>query len=423
MKGGPLAGIRVVDQTSVVVGPICTRTLADQGADVIKIEPPSGDLLRTLAQGARHEGMSAKFLNFNRNKRSVCLDLKHPEGMGALRRLIAGADVFVSNVRPKALERAGLDFPSLAEGNSRLIHCSILAFGRGGRYFDRPAYDPIIQSLSGIAGTFERATGEPRFVPMVMTDHITGLIAAQAIGFALYRREKTGSGEAIDVPMLENMVSFVTSEHMAAATFDPPLGPTGDNRLLSPDYRPLPTKDGYITVGPNTNAQAFAFFDAIGRPELKNDPRFDSASARTTNAAAYFDVRAAGLAQRTTAEWLETFEALEVPAARYNSIDDLFSDPHLADMGFFEREEHPSEGAIRRTKVANTFYGGMREDQLPAPRLGEHTRAVLEGIGYNTAQIDGMIASGAARGEGGFGTRVPPSALGKTCKGREETSP
>jgi crotonobetainyl-CoA:carnitine CoA-transferase CaiB-like acyl-CoA transferase len=239
---------------------------------------------------------------------------------------------------------------------------------------------------------------------MVMTDHITGLIAAQAIGFALYRREKTGRGEAIDVPMLENMVSFVTSEHMAAATFDPPVGPTGDNRLLSPDYRPLPTKDGYITVGPNTNAQAFAFFDAIGRPELKSDPRFESASARTTNAAAYFDVRAAGLAQRTTAEWLETFEALEVPAARYNSIDDLFSDPHLLDIGFFEREQHPSEGRIRRTKVANTFYGGMREDQLPAPRLGEHTRAVLEGIGYSPAQIDGMIASGAARGEAGLRT-------------------
>jgi crotonobetainyl-CoA:carnitine CoA-transferase CaiB-like acyl-CoA transferase len=165
------------------------------------------------------------------------------------------------------------------------------------------------------------------------------------------------------------------------------------------------TKDGYITVAPNTNAQAFAFFDAIGRPELKSDPRFNSASARTTNAAAYFEVRGAALAQRTTAEWLETFEALEVPVARYNAIDDLFFDPHLADIGFFEREQHPSEGPIRRTKVANTFHGGMREDPLPAPRLGEHTRAVLEGIGYSTAQIDGMIASGAARGEAAPCTR------------------
>jgi crotonobetainyl-CoA:carnitine CoA-transferase CaiB-like acyl-CoA transferase len=396
MSGGPLDGIRVIDQTSVVVGPICTRTLADQGADVIKVEPPGGDLLRTLAQGARNAGMSGKFINFNRNKRSVCLDLKRADGLAALLRLIASADVFVSNVRPGALARAGLDYQALEAQHPRLVHCSILAFGRDGRYFDRPAYDPIIQSLSGVAGTFARAVGEPRFVPMVMTDHITGLIAAQAIGFALYRRERTGRGEAIDVPMLENMASFVTSEHMAAATFDPPLGPTGDNRLLSPDYRPLATKDGYITVGPNTDAQAFAFFDAIGRPELKTDSRFNSAAARTANAATYFAVRAAALGQRTTAEWLEIFAARDIPAARYNSIDDLFTDPHLGDIGFFEREEHPSEGRLWRTKVANTFHGGMRSDRLPAPRLGEHTRDVLVGAGYSAAHVAGMIASGAA---------------------------
>ena len=395
-NNGPLAGIRVIDQTSVVVGPICTRTLADQGAEVIKIEPPAGDLLRTLARGARNPGMSGKFLNFNRNKRSVCLDLKQDAGMAALRRLVGGADVFVSNVRPKALARARLDFAGLQPDNPRLIHCSILAFGRGGRYFDRPAYDPIIQSLSGVAGTFERAIGEPRFVPMVMTDHITGILAAQAIGFALYRREKSGRGEAIDVPMLESMASFVTSEHMAAATFDPPVGPTGDNRLLSPDYRPLPTADGYVTVGPNTNAQAFAFFDAIGRPELKSDPRFDSAASRTANAQAYFEVRAAGLRQRTTAEWLDIFAKLDVPAARYNTIDDLFTDPHLDDVGFFEAENHPSEGRIKRTKIATRFSGGMREEKLPAPRLGEHTRAVLSEAGYAAAEIEAMIATGAA---------------------------
>src|SRR5262249_51288637 len=209
-----------------------------------------------------------------------------------------------------------------------------------------------------------------------------------------------GHGEAIDVPMLENMVSFVTSEHLAAATFDPPVGPPGDNRLLSPDYRPLPTKDGYITVSPNTNAQAFAFFDALGQPELTSDPRFDSASSRTANAAEYFEVRVKGLSRRTTAEWLAIFQALDVPAARYNSIDDLFVDPHLADIGFFEREEHPSEGPIWRTRVANIFYGGMRKDRLPAPRLGEHTRAVLAAVGYSTKEIETMIATGAAREAG-----------------------
>jgi crotonobetainyl-CoA:carnitine CoA-transferase CaiB-like acyl-CoA transferase len=396
MTGGPLAGVRVIDLTTVVVGPICTRTLADYGADVIKVEAPGGDLLRTMAEGSRHPGMSGKFINFNRNKRSIELDIKKPGGREALLRLIDRADVFVSNVRPEGLARAGLDFDSLAKRNRKLIHCSILAFGRGGRYFNRPAYDPVIQSLSGVAGTIARATGEPRFVPMVMSDHVSGLIAAQAIGFALYRRASTGTGEAIDVPMLENMASFVAAEHLGAMTFDPPVGPSGDGRLLSPNYRPVPTKDGYVTVRPNTNAQAFAFFDAIGRPELKTDPRFDSAASRTRNAKAYFEVQATSLGHKTTDEWVELFDKLDVPAARYNSIDELLRDPHLTDVGFFREEEHPSEGKIRRTRLANVFSGGSRVDESHAPLLGEHTREILSEAGYDTAQIEEMLTSGAA---------------------------
>jgi crotonobetainyl-CoA:carnitine CoA-transferase CaiB-like acyl-CoA transferase len=393
MTGGPLEGVRVVDLTTVVVGPICTRTLADYDADVIKVEAPGGDLLRTMAEGSRNPGMSGKFINFNRNKRSIGLDIKKPEGLSALLRLIERADVFVSNVRPEGLARAGLDYESLAKRNPRLIHCSILAFGRSGRYFNRPAYDPVIQSLSGVAGTIARATGEPRFVPMVMSDHVSGLIAAQAIGFALFRREKTGKGEAIDVPMLENMASFVASEHLGAATFDPPVGPTGDGRLLSPNYRPVPTKDGYVTVRPNTNAQAFAFFDAIGRPELKADPRFDSAASRTRNAKAYFEVQATSLGGKTTDEWVELFDKLDVPAARYNSIDDLMTDPHLKDVGFFREEDHPTEGKIRRSKLANVFSGGAREKESHAPRYGEHSREILGELGYTAAEIDKMITS------------------------------
>ncbi|MCI0753488.1 CaiB/BaiF CoA transferase family protein [Teichococcus vastitatis] len=388
MSGGPLDGVRVIDLTSVVVGPICTRTLADQGAEVIKVEPPGGDILRTMARGSRTPGMSGKFINFNRNKRSVCLDLKQPAGMEAMRRLLAGADVFVSNVRPVALERLGLDHASLSVTNPQLIHCGILAFGSAGRYANQPAYDPVIQSLSGVAATFERAVGEPRFVPMVMTDHITGLIAAQSIGFALFRRARTGRGEAIEVPMFENMASFVMSEHLGAATFEPPVGPTGDNRLLSPDYRPLATQDGYITVGPNTDAQAFAFFDAIGRPELRDDPRFCSATARTANAPAYFSVRAEAMAQRTTDEWLKLLSARDVPAARYNTLEDLMVDPHLEDADFFIMEDHPTEGRLRRTKTPNQFSGGMREDGLPAPRLGENSREVLREAGYTEAELD-----------------------------------
>jgi crotonobetainyl-CoA:carnitine CoA-transferase CaiB-like acyl-CoA transferase len=340
--------------------------------------------------------MSGKFINFNRNKRSIGLDIKQPEGLDALRRLIDKADVFVSNVRPEGLARAGLDYESLAKTNPRLIHCSILAFGRGGRYFNRPAYDPVIQSLSGVAGTIARATGEPRFVPMVMSDHVSGLIAAQAIGFALFRREKTGKGEAIDVPMLENMASFVASANLGAATFDPPVAPTGDGRLLSPNYRPVPTRDGFVTVRPNTNAQAFAFFDAIGRPELKTDPRFDSAASRTRNAKDYFEVQATCLGHKTTDEWVALFDALDVPAARYNTIDELMTDPHLEEVGFFREEHHPSEGKIRRSKLANTFSGGSRESETHAPLYGEHTREILAELGYSAADIDEMVAGKAA---------------------------
>jgi len=395
MTGGPLEGVRIIDLTSVVVGPICTRTLADQGAEVIKVEPPGGDLLRTMARGSRNPGMSGKFINFNRNKRSVCLDLKQPEGIAAMHRLLEGADIFVSNVRPNALERLGMDHATLTRRNPKLIYCGILAFGSAGRYANRPAYDPIIQSLSGVAATFDRATGEPRFVPMVMTDHVTGLIAAQSIGFALFRRSRTGVGEAIEVPMFENMASFVMSEHMGPATFDPPVGPTGDNRLLSPDYRPLATKDGYITVGPNTDAQAFAFFEAIGRPELRHDARFSSAAARTAHAPEYFVVRAEGLAQRTTNEWLEILGQRVVPAARYNTLEDLMVDPHLQDAEFFQPEEHPTEGRIRRTRTPNRFSGGMREDELHAPRLGENTREVLRELGYAETELDRMAEKGA----------------------------
>jgi crotonobetainyl-CoA:carnitine CoA-transferase CaiB-like acyl-CoA transferase len=394
--GGPLAGVRVLDLTTVVVGPICTRTLADQGAEVVKVEAPGGDILRHLAAGHRSPGMSGKFMNFNRNKRSVVLDIKQPAAMDAMRRLVARADVFVSNVRPAALARAGLDWQALRAVNPRLIHCGIVAFGTDGRYANRPAYDPVIQSLSGVAGTFHRAIGEPRFVPMVMTDHISGLVAAQAVGFALYRRERTGVGEAIEMPMFETMASFVMSEHLGAATFDPPEGPMGDERLLSPNYRPLPTRDGYITVRPNNDRQAAAFFAAIGQPELNADPRFSSPIRRTENARAYFAVQAEAMVRKTTAEWLEVFAAADVPAAAYNTIDDLLTDPHLDDVGFWQFDEHPTEGRIRRTRTPVTFGGGMREATLPAPRLGQHTRQVLEELGYGAGEIAAMLETGAA---------------------------
>lgn len=400
---GPLAGVRVIDLSTVVVGPACTLALADHGAEVIKIEAPGGDLMRQLGGGARHRGMTGKFMNFNRNKRSVCIDLKTDGGRAVLRRLLESADVFVTNMRTSALDKLGLDWESLRAVNPKLIHCVVLAFGRKGRYAGRPAYDTVIQNVSGVAGAFEASSGQPRFVPLVMTDHITGQITAQAIGFALYRRSRTGVGESIEVPMFETMAAFVMREHMGNWTFDPPIGPVGDARILNADNRPVPTKDGYIAISPNTDAQAFAFFDAIGRPELKTDPRFDSVAARTANSLDYFALRASALKGRTSAEWLEILERIDVPAMRYNTLESLLDDPHLEDVGFVERVEHPSEGPIRQIGRTNTFSGGNRAETRPAPRLGEDTVALLGECGFGQDEIDAALRDGivydAAQGE------------------------
>ena len=395
---GPLSGVRVVDLSTVVVGPACTLALADHGADVIKIEAPDGDLMRQLGGGARHRGMTGKFMNFNRNKRSVCVDLKTEGGRAVLRRLLEGADVFVTNMRASALDKLGLDWESLRQVNPRLIHCLVLAFGRKGRYAGRPAYDTVIQSASGVAGAFQASGGEPRFVPFVMTDHITGQIAAQAIGFALYRRSRTGVGESIEIPMFETMAAFVMREHMGNLTFDPPIGPVGDARILNADNRPVPTKDGHIAISPNTDAQAFAFFDAIGRPELKTDPRFCSVAARTANSLAYYGLRATALQGRTSAEWLEIFERIDVPAMRYNTLESLLDDPHLDDAGFVARVQHPSEGAIRQIGLPNTFSGGNRAEIRPTPRLGEDTVAVLSECGFGRDEIDAALRDRAVYG-------------------------
>jgi crotonobetainyl-CoA:carnitine CoA-transferase CaiB-like acyl-CoA transferase len=391
---GALAGIRVVDLTTVVVGPTATLFLADYGADIVKVEAPGGDLLRGLGGQSRSGELSGKFMHFNRNKRSIVLDLKQEAGRAALDRLLATADVFIANVRPAALERLGLGTKALRARHQKLVVCNLMGFGRAGRYRDRPAYDTIIQGMSGIADCNRRAMGEPRYVPMVFADHLVGLIAAQCIMAALFRRERSGSGESIEVPMFENLAAFVLAEHMGDLTFVPPHGPSGDARVLDPMGKPVPTKDGHICVSANTDAQAFAMFDAIGRPELKRDPRFASVTARLKNVRAYFDVRAEGFRSRTTAEWVEILEAADVPAGPMHSIESLCEDDHLADVGFFRAVDHPDEGKIVDLAFPNRFSGGGRDDYRPAPRLGGDSVAILRDLGYRDGEIDAMVRSG-----------------------------
>jgi crotonobetainyl-CoA:carnitine CoA-transferase CaiB-like acyl-CoA transferase len=393
MTGGPLAGIRVVDLTSVVVGPTATLFLADSGAEVIKVEQPEGDLLRSLG-GRSHSGqLCGKFSHFNRNKRSLALDLKQDTARAALERLLRKADIFITNVRPAALDRLGLGTAPLRARYPRLIVCNLVGFRQEGPYRDRPAYDSIIQGMAGVAACNERVLGEPRFVPMVFADHVVGLIAAQCILAALYHRERTGEGQAIEVPMFENMAAFVLAEHLGDRTFVPALGESGDRRVLHPLARPIKTKDGWICISANTDVQAFALFDALGCPELKDDPRFCSVKARYDNVREYFEVRAQGLSRRTTGEWLAIFEHADIPAGRVHSFESLTADEHLAEIGFFRQVEHPGEGGMIDMAHANKFSAGLREDYCPAPLLGGDSIDVLSELGYAKDEIDEMVRS------------------------------
>jgi crotonobetainyl-CoA:carnitine CoA-transferase CaiB-like acyl-CoA transferase len=395
MAGGPLEGIRIIDMTSVVVGPLATQIMADYGADVIKVEAPGGDIVRTLAGRGVTPHMSGKFLHLNRNKRSLVLDLKKPGAREALMKLVAGADVLIWNMRPGAMARLKLTYEDVRAVNPRIIYCGMFGFGQEGRYRDKPAYDSIIQGAGGIAALNHRVTGEPRYLPMVIADRTVGLIAVQMILMALYARTRTGEGQSIEIPMFENIVKSVLEEHMYLKTFDPPLGPTGDPRLLDPQARPLETKDGWICISGNTDAQAFAIFDAIGRPELKTDPRFNSVAARFKHTAEYFALRAEGLKQKTTAEWLEIFDRTDVPAMPFQTLDELMEDPHLKDIGFFERIDHPTEGRIWNMKLPNKISGGARRDFRPAPKIGQHSVEILREAGLSDAEIARLIADGA----------------------------
>ncbi|MDJ0390608.1 CoA transferase [Roseomonas sp. E05] len=386
MSGGPLAGIRVLDATGVIVGPTATLLLAEQGAEVLKVEPPEGDLMRRLGGKARQPGLSPKFLHFNRNKRSIVLDLKSEAGREVMRRLAGTADVFVSNMRARALASLGLDWATMAALNPRMIHCTIAGFASGGPYDGAPAYDTIIQGLSGVAACFQRQTGEPRFAPFVLTDHIVGIIAAQAICAALVGRGRDGVGQAIEVPMFENAAAFVLSEHMGQRTFGPD-GDFGDPRIMTPDARPLPTRDGYICVSANTDAQARGFFDAIGRPELKDDPRFSTVSARLENVAAYFRLRTEAMAERTTDEWLPLLRRHDVPAMRFHTLESLLDDPQLRGSGVLTEEpEQDTEETMLGLRHANRYSrSGVAPARL-APRLDEDGEAILRELGYSEAE-------------------------------------
>ena len=375
---GALKGVRVIDLTSVGMGPYATQLLGDMGADVVKVESPEGDAFRHVAP-FRNPGMGAAFLNLNRNKRSIVLDLKSKEDKNRLLDLIANADVFVSNVRLNSLRKLGLDYEHVSQRNKRLIYCLTVGFSEEGPYSGLPAFDDIVQAMSGVASLqgYTNSDG-PKYVNTILADKITGLTAAWAIAVALYEREISGCGQSIEVPMFETMVSFILIEHMAGETFCPPNTGMGYDRVLSRHRSPYQTKDGYISLMPYTTAQWCRFFEIAGRPELAANRRFTDPSLRSNNIDELYGIVSSIVVQRTTGEWFDLLKDSDIPMAHVLSPEELLQDRHLQSLKFFQHQTHPSEGKIKTIGIPVKFSrtpGGIGRS---APRLNEHRAEILE---------------------------------------------
>jgi len=366
--------------TGVGMGPYATQTLGDMGADVIKVETKDGDVFRHVTP-QRHAAMSHAFLNFNRNKRSVVLDAKTERGREALRRLAGRADVFVSNVRPQAMRRLGLDYPAVREMNPRIVYCACYGYGESGPYAGRPGIDDTIQAAAGVAWLQGIGQPAPRYVNTVIADKVVGLHVAQAIAMALYAREKTGRGQAIEVPMFETMVAFLALEHLGGLTYEPAMGEAGYARLLNEFRRPFRTKDGYMCVVPYTNAQWTRFFEIAGRPELAKEPRYATLTARNKVYDELYRFVEELTSTRSTAQWVAALRDADIPYAPVNSLADLLNDEHLRAVGFWREYEHPTEGRARMAGIPVRFSDTPGTVRRYAPNLGEHTEEVLKEIG------------------------------------------
>ncbi len=394
---GPLAGVRVLDLTSIIMAPFATQILAGLGADIVKIEPPEGDYMRHVGP-MRHPGMGHIFLHGNRGKRSVVLDLKQPGARAALVRMAASADVFITNVRPRAMRRLGLHHEALAATNARLIYVSCTGFGQRGPYAAKPAYDDLIQGATAIPWLMRAyGTPEPCYTPLTLADRLTGLHATYAITAALYAREKTGAGQLVEVPMFEAVTQFVLGDHMSGLTFDPPIGEAGYARLLTEYRRPYATRDGYLCVLMYNDKQWRNFFAAIGEPErLERDARFATLSSRAAHIGEVYAYVADVMRTRTTDEWRTLLDAADIPNQPVNSPASLAEDPHLLATGFIRMEEHPSEGRLRTMGNPTTWSDTPPGPLAPAPRLGEHTVAVLREAGCAEDEIEALLRTGAA---------------------------
>lgn len=391
MVSGPLAGVRVVDLTAMVMGPYCTQIMADMGADVVKVEPPEGDNTRFISVGPA-PGMSGVFVNVNRGKRSVILDLRSEGGKAALRALIADADVFIHSMRAKAIAKLGFGYADVATLNPNIVYTNCYGYGRRGPDRDLPAYDDTIQAECGIPAVQKQLTGEANYVGTIMADKVAGLTALYATMMALFHRERTGEGQEVEVAMFETLAAFMLVEHANGAMFDPPLGPAVYPRTVAPNRRPYETKDGYISALIYNDKHWNAFVHAVS-PVWASD-LYGTLERRAKQIDTVYGLVAETLKERTTDEWLALFRELEIPAAPIQTPDALFDHPHLTAVGMFETVDTP-HGPVRFPGVPTWFSRTPGHVRGPAPELGADTAAVLGQLGLPPAETtvdDGIPA-------------------------------
>lgn len=392
-----LDGIRVLDLSTIFMGPFACQMLGDMGADVIKIEAPTGDSVRNVGP-TRNPGMGSMFVNGNRNKRSIVLDMSVPAGQKALQKLVKTADVVVHNIRPKPAAKLGLTYEKLAAINARLIFCTAVGYGSDGPYRDRPAYDDLIQGITGIADLIARhQQGAPDYVPMALADKVCAFAVLSSVLGALFHRERTGEGQAIEVPMFETIAAFSITDHLSGVAYEPPIGTAGYARQLSPHRHPFKTRDGYICALPFSNRNWHDFFRIAGCPELKDDPRFASVASRTENTTMVYQLLEKLMLDKTSAEWLELLLDADIPASKLNSLDDLLDDEHLKQVGLFQIVDHPSEGKMRFVRMPMKFSKTPAQIRRMTPRLGENSAEILTEAGYSEAEIQALIASGVTK--------------------------
>ncbi|MFT3779148.1 MAG: CoA transferase [Ottowia sp.] len=396
IRTGPLAGIRVLDLTAVVLGPVATQILGDCGADVVKVEPLEGDMMR--ANGvSRHQDMSSVFLSINRNKRSIALDLKSAQGRDALLRLARGADVLVHNMRVKAVERLGLGYAAVSAVNPGIVYCVATGFGQDGPDADKPAFDDVIQAACGLASLIGGERGQPTYAPTLLADKIAGLATANAVMAALVHKARSGEGQYVEVPMLETLAAFTMAEHMGGLTFDPPGGEVGYARLLAGGRRPMPTLDGHVAVLPYSATHWRALFAAFEREDLAAKYQLDDRNERNDRVRELYADLAGLTATLSTAACLHLFKRLDIPSTRLYAIEELPEHPHLKAVGLFQHVDHPTEGRIVSIRPQARFERTPAVLSLPAPQVGEHGDEVLREAGLSQDEIDGLAAAGVLR--------------------------